>query len=99
MLIRTLKEFLNAATISRRQNIPITKIILSFGQIMLVPRCAATVSTRFVALHLVCFWHKADMTITLSDVRFGGKADGTQDLQEGASGGHCILMTRPNRHL
>jgi hypothetical protein len=65
MLIRTLKHFLNAATISRKQGIAITKITLSFGQIMLVPqksplviileRCAAAVSTASVALHLVRF--------------------------------------------
>ena len=38
ILVRTLKDFLNAATISRKQHIAITKIILSFGQIMLVPQ-------------------------------------------------------------
>jgi hypothetical protein len=26
----------------------------------------------FAASHLVCYWHKADMTIALSNVRFWG---------------------------
>jgi hypothetical protein len=38
ILVRTRKDFLNAATISRKQDIAITKTILSFGQIMLVPQ-------------------------------------------------------------
>src|SRR5262249_59689963 len=71
MLIRTVKDFLNAATISRTQDIAITKIILSSVKscwfleirlVMILERCAAAVSTGFVALHLVRFWHKADIT-------------------------------------
>ena len=26
-------------------------------------------------MRYVCFWHKAEITIALNDVRFGGKAD------------------------
>jgi hypothetical protein len=31
----------------------------------------------FAALHFVCFWHKADITIVLNHVCFRGKADMT----------------------
>ena len=60
-LIRAFKDVLNVATMSRKQDIAITNIILSFGQIMLVSqkslvmileRCAAAVSTGL--LH--CTW-------------------------------------------
>jgi hypothetical protein len=55
----------------------VRRVVTSFPRCLFAP-ARGGIFAEFAAMPYVRFWHKADITIVLTNVAFGGKADMTR---------------------